>query len=150
MKEGNVVISYGTDTHLMLDCDLKLKDEVIKFSRKYAKFHDLGSAAVFETSDADKIDIHGNRLGNYCVIFGRIISWEECKWHLEEALRLVMVDKDYVDIMCKSGCMTIRVNTKNSKKHSPTLIDYFHNGDSTGITAFINHWKMCRDLGNKE
>ena len=70
-KDGNVVLAYTTYSHLMLDCDLKREDDVKEFAKKYAKFHDLGSAAVFKTSDTPQVDLSGKRLGNYCIIFGR-------------------------------------------------------------------------------
>ncbi len=36
---GNLVIGYGTDSHLCLDCDFKPEDEVTEFSaRAYAEF----------------------------------------------------------------------------------------------------------------
>ncbi|MEM2111348.1 MAG: hypothetical protein QXX08_05670 [Candidatus Bathyarchaeia archaeon] len=148
-KEGNVVVAYTSDSVLMLDCDLKREDEVIEFAREYAKFHDLGSALVMKTSESTQVDLYGKTLGNYCIIFGRILTWDEIKWHVKEAFRLGMVNKGFV-IIRKFGSITIRVNAKNDKIPPPTPVYYFSNGDKEGrkgIWAFLKHWAMCRKLG---
>jgi hypothetical protein len=143
---GNVVLAYTSDSQLMLDCDLKKEVEVKAFAREYAEFHNLGSSAVFKTSDTDQVDLYGNRMGNYCIIFGKVLSWDEIKWHVQEAYRLGMVNKGFTALR-KFGSITIRVNSKNNKIPPPKPIYYFRNGDNRGIAAFIKHWKMCRDLG---
>lgn len=148
-KEGNVVLAYTSDSQLMLDCDIKIQDKVIQFSREYGKFHDLGSSAVFKTSDSSQVDLFGNRLGNYCIIFGKVLSWDEVKWHVHEAYRLGMVNKGFTALR-KFGSITIRVNSKNNKIPPPRPISYFSNGDDTGVLEFIDHWVMCRKMGRLE
>jgi hypothetical protein len=145
-REGNVVLAYTSDSLLMLDCDLKREGKVIGFSREYAKFHDLGSSVVCKTSDSSQVDLFGNRLGNYCIIFGKVLPWEEVKWHVQETYRLGMVNKGFI-IIRKFGSITIRVNSKNNKIPPPRPICYFSNGDDTGIMKFIDHWVMCRKMG---
>jgi len=148
-REGNVVLAYTSDSLLMLDSDLKREDEVIGFSREYAEFNKLGSSAVFKTSDSSQVDLFGNRLGNYCIVFGKVLPWDEIKWHVREAYRLGMVNKGFV-IIRKFGSITIRVNSKNSKIPPPRPISYFSNVDDTGILEFIDHWVMCRKMGRLE
>jgi len=149
-KSGNVVIGYTTDSHLCLDCDLKPEDEVIAFSKEYAKFHNLGSSLVMETSDGKgQMDLLGRRLKNFCIIFGKIMSWEEVKWHIQEAYRLGMVHRNFL-IMRKIDKITIRVNSKNGKKPAPKIIHYFSNGDRRGAMGFLRHWKMCKSLGRNK
>lgn len=144
--KGNVVLAYTSDSQLMLDCDLKTEEEVIKFARKYAKFHDLGSVAVFKTSVTCQVDMNGRRLGNYCIIFGKVLPWDEVKWHVQEVHRLGMVNKGFTALR-EFGSITIRVSSKNNKIPPPKPLYYFRNGDSRGITAFVRHWKMCRSMG---
>ena len=144
--DGNVVLAYTSDRVLMLDCDLKREDEVIEFAKVYAKFHDLGSAVVFKTSDTPQVDLFGNHLGNYCSVFGKTLSWDEVQWHVKEAYRLGMVNKGFTALR-QFGSITIRVNSKNDKIPPPKPIYYFRNGDRTGVMAFTRHWVMCRNLG---
>jgi len=148
-RQGNVVLAYTSSCILMLDCDLKTEEEVIEFARDYALEHDLGSVAVWKTSDSNQVDLYGNRLGNYCIIFGKIISWDEVKWHVQEAFRYKMVNKGFV-IIRKFGSITIRINAKNDKIPPPMPISYFSNGGRKarkGVIAFTRHWVMCRSLG---
>jgi hypothetical protein len=144
--KGNVVLAYTSDSQLMLDCDLKRESEVIGFAREYTKFHDLGSAAVFKTSDSSQVDLLGNHLGNYCIIFGKVLPWDEVKWHIQEANRLGIINKGFAALR-KFGSITIRVTAKNNTIPPPKSVCYFHNGDNGGITAFVKHWKMCKRMG---
>jgi hypothetical protein len=144
--KGNVVLAYTSDSQLMLDCDLKKEDEVKEFAREYAEFHDLGSSAVFKTSDTSQVDLFGNRMGNYCIIFGKVLPWDEIKWHVQEAYKLGIINKGFTALR-KFGSITIRVNAKNNKIPPPKPLYYFRNGDNRGITAFVKHWKMCKRMG---
>jgi len=131
----------------LLDCDLQREDKVKRFARGYTKLHDLGSVAVFKTFDTPQVDLYGKRLGNYCSIFGKIpLPWDEIKWHVQEAYRLGMVNRQFV-IIRKFGSISIRVNSKNNKIPTAKPVYYFRNGDNRGITAFVKHWKMCRNMG---
>jgi hypothetical protein len=85
-------------------------------------------------------------VGNYCIIFGKVLPWDEIKWHVQEAYRLGMVDKKFREIR-KFGSITIRVNPRTTRYPPPKPLYYFRKGDSRGITAFIRHWKMCRNMG---
>jgi hypothetical protein len=145
-REGNVVLAYTSDSQLMLDCDLKREDEVKEFAREYAESNDLGSSAVFKTSDTNRVDLFGKRLGNYCIIFGKVLSWEEIQWHITECRRLGIIERAFANLR-EFGFITIRVNSKNNKIPPPKPLYYFRNGDNRGITAFTKHWKMCRKMG---
>jgi hypothetical protein len=146
---GNVVLAYTTDSHLMLDCDLKREDEVKEFAKEYTKFHKLGSTAVFKTSDTPQVDLFGNRLINACIIFGKDLVWDEIQWHVGECYRLGIVNKGFTALR-KFGSITIRVNAKNDKIPPPMPISYFSNGGKEarkGVMAFTRHWVMCRKMG---
>lgn len=146
--EGNVVIGFTSNSILMLDIDKKERQEVIAFAREYAKFHDLGSALVMLTSNSKQLTLNLRPLKSFSVIFGRILSWEEIKWHIQEAYRLGMVDEAFIAIR-EFGYITIRVNAKNLEKPAPRIIYYFPNGDNTGIIEFLKFWRICKELGWK-
>jgi hypothetical protein len=131
----------------LLDCDLQREDEVKEFAREYTMLHDLGSVAVFKTSDTTQVDLYLNILGNSCIIFGKVpLVFDEINWHVKEAYRLGMVNRGFTALR-KFGFITIRVNSKNNKIPPPKPLYYFRNGDRRGITAFVKHWKMCRNMG---
>jgi len=145
---GNVVLAFTSDSYLMLDCDLKREGEVKEFAKEYAELQKLGSAVVFKTSDTPQVDLYGNRLGNYCIIFGKTLSWDEIKWHIKEAYRLGMVNKGFTALR-QFGSITIRVNSKNDRIPPPKPLHYFRNGNRTGVMAFTRHWVMCRNKGDE-
>jgi len=150
--EGNVVVSYMSDCILMLDCDLKRQDDIIEFAREYCKTHNLLDALVMRTSECMQVDLFGEPLGNFCVVFGRILQWSEIRWHVLEAFRLGMVDKGFV-VIRKFQSITIRVSAKNNKVPYPKFVAYFDDGDSRiglGIKKFLKYWAMCRGLGFKK
>lgn len=144
--EGNVVLGFMSDVFLMLDCDSKRIAEVKKFAKRYAKKYDLGSSAVFKTSDTHQIDLFGHRLTNCCIIFGMKLSWDEIRWHVQETYRLGMVNRGFLALR-NYGSITIRVNAKNKKTPHPRLVYYFPNKDDTGVFEFIDFWVMCRKEG---
>jgi hypothetical protein len=144
--EGNVVLGHTSNSVLMLDCDLKRDDEVVEFGKEYSKFHDLGSVLVMKTSENGQVDLYGKPLANYCIIFGKILDWEEIRWHVQEAYRLGMVKKDFLALR-DFGFITIRVNAKNDRIPYPRIVYYFSNGDRRGVMGFLRHWVMCRKLG---
>ena len=147
--EGNVVLAYTTDSHLMLDYDLKTQAKAVGFTRKYAKYHKLGSALTTLTSEVKQMDLSldkDNLLNRYSGIFGKIIDKREVMWHVQEAYRLGMVDKAFTALR-EFGYITIRVNAKNDEISAPKIVDYFRNGDNRGVMGFLRHWVMCRKLG---
>ena len=74
------------------------------------------------------------------------MPWDEIKWHVQEAYRQGIVNKSFTALR-KLGSITIKVNSKSNKIPPPKPLYYFRNGDRRGITAFIKHWKICRNLG---
>ena len=144
--EGNVVIGHTVDSNLMLDYDMQTEDKAIKFTKKYAKFHKLGSALVCLTSEPKQMTFDGHILNNYCGIFGKKIDKREVMLHVKEAYRLGMVKKDFLALR-QFGYITIRVNAKNDEKPYPKPIYYFRNGDSRGVMEFLRLWATCKNLG---
>jgi hypothetical protein len=143
---GNVVLGYTSDSILMLDCDLQRENEVKEFAEEYTKCHDLGSALVMRTSKSMQVDLYGRPLGNYCIIFGKVLDWHEIKWHVAEVYRLGMVNRAFTALR-DFGSITIRVNAKNNKIPYPEPLHYFQNGDETGVKSFLEYWAMHRRLG---
>jgi len=146
---GNVVIGATSNCNLSLDYDLKTESKAVRFTRKYAKFHDLGSALTILTSEVKQMDLSLNKdnlMNRYSAIFGKIIDKREVMWHVQEAYRLGMVDKAFT-AMRKFGYVTIRVNAKNDEIPALKIVNYFSNGDNRGVMAFLRHWIMCRNLG---
>jgi hypothetical protein len=144
---GNLVIGFSTDNLLMLDCDLKTKNEVIEFAKKYSKFHDLGSALVIKTSDSNKIDQFGNRLENFAVVFGKRISREEKIWHINECYILKIINKEFAETR-DFPSTSMRANAKNSRKSHPEILYFFENGDDFGVRKYLEFWNICKDLGS--
>jgi len=147
---GNIVIGYMTDEFLMLDCDLKREDELIEFAKEYTKLYDLGSVLIMKTSDTSQIDLFGNRLGNYCIIFGKKLDWNEIKWHIQQAYKIGIVNKGFL-AMRKFGTITIRVNAKNNKIPYPKIVYYYSYGngkeDKIGIWTFMKFWATLKKEG---
>jgi len=148
-EKGNVVLGYTSESVLMLDCDLKREDEVKEFARDYSLFHDLGSALAMLTSDSGQLDLYGKPVKNFCIIFGKILHWEEIRWHIQECYRLGMINKAFTALR-KFGSITVRVNAKNNRMPAPEIFYYFPNGDDGGVRGFLNHWEMCKELGMYE
>jgi hypothetical protein len=144
-----VVLAYTTSSHLMLDYDLKTETEAVGFTRKYAKFHKLGSALTILTSEVKQMDLNldkDNLLNRYSAIFGKPIHWSEIQWHVKEAYELGMVEKGFLALR-QFGSITIRTSAKNPEIPAPKIVDYFPNGDRRGVMGFLRHWVMCRNLG---
>ena len=144
--EGNVVIGYTSDCTLMLDCDDVREEVVIPLAEEYAKFHDLGSVLVMLSSDKGQMDLDLRLLKNFSIHFGKHLDWREIMWHIQEALRLELIDEAFAKIR-EFGSITIRVNAKNDEIPPPKIFRYFSNGDDTGIMEFLDFWVMCRKMG---
>jgi hypothetical protein len=146
---GNVVIGYTSDCTLMLDCDNVRAEVVIPLVEEYAKFHDLGSVLVMLSSDKGQMDLDLRLLKNFSIIFGKHLNFREIKWHIQEALRLELIDEAFAKIR-EFGSITIRVTAKNDSIPPPKIFRYFSNGDDTGIMEFLEFWAMCRKMGRLE
>lgn len=145
-KDGNVVLGFTSNTLLMLDIDYQAEETVLEFAEKYAKFHRLGSWVVLKTSEDYLTDFFGNRLGKYCIIFGRPICWEEIRWHIKEARRLGMIERAFTKLR-EFGYITIRVNSKNDRTPPPKIVKFFANGDMRGIRDYVQFLNRYRSLG---
>lgn len=145
-SDGNVVIGFSTSSNLILDIDFQAEETVFEFAKEYAKFHDLGSSVVLKTSDKYRTDLFCNKLGKYCVVFGKYLGWEEIRWHILEARRLGMIERTVV-IMTQFGDITERANAKNKDTPPPRLIKFFANGDMHGIRDYVSYLNRNKDLG---
>ena len=136
-EDGNVVLGYCTPTFLLLNVDNQEEELVKEFARRYSKFHDLGSALILNSSPWDgQIDLYGNKVGKFSIIFGKPIDEEEMKWHVIEARRLGMVERAFTAIR-KFRSVTIRTNAKIKKIPHPKIIAYHRNGDWTGVKHYL-------------
>jgi hypothetical protein len=156
-REGNVVLAWTTECYLALDCDMKREEEVVNFAEEYSKVQSLGNSLVARTSYGNgQVDLFWNKLNNYCIIFGRRLTWEEIKWHLDECYRLGIINRGFRKLR-KFGYITIRVNAKNKKIPKPAIVRYFSNPhcrgararkkDREGVKRFFEHWKRCKNVG---
>jgi hypothetical protein len=128
------MIGFCATNFLMLDIDSQKRSTAKKFSEEYAKFHNLGSSALLETSK-----------GRYAVVFGAPLYKTEIKWHVKEAKRLGMVDNQFLKMRDSCGWINIRTS-KKGKKRFPRLVKFFSNGDMRGVLAyyrFLNNTKNC-------
>ncbi len=144
--EGNVVLGFTSSNFLMLDVDDLIEYYVLDFAKEYAEFYKLGSLMVLRTSESTKTDLFGNRLGNYCIIFGKPLTWKEIQWHINETKKLGIINRSFAKLR-DFGTITIRVNSKNEKIPPPEIIRFYNNGDMTGIVAYIKHKNTCEGLG---
>jgi hypothetical protein len=148
--EGNVVLGYCSDTTLMLDVDNQMEETVRDFAFSYTKHHRLGSVLIVKTSECGQLNLFGNRLASFAVIFGKCpLGWEEIQWHVTEARRLGMIERSFLRLR-KFGYITIRVNDKNNRVPHPKIVGYYRNGDKTGIFRYLGFYSRCRKLGCKE
>jgi hypothetical protein len=145
--EGNVVIGITSDAYLMLDCDQKREQEVIKFSEEYTLFHDLGSSLVMKSSEDGQVDLTDEKLGHYFIVFGATLNWDAVYWHVQEAYRLGMVNKAFAMVCKNSQRITLRLNAKNDKIPPPTIVSYFEHGEFTGVHSFLKDWINLKKLG---
>jgi hypothetical protein len=145
-SDGNVVIGFSTSSNLILDIDYQAEDIVLEFAKEYSKFHDLGSSLVLKTSDKYRTDLFGNKLGKYCVVFGKYLEWKKIRWHVKEARRLGMIERTVV-IMTRFGDITERANAKNKDTPAPRIIKFFPNGDMRGIRDYVSYLNRNKELG---
>lgn len=145
-KDGNVVLGFTSDTYLMLDVDFQWLPFVKEFAVKYARFHKLGSVLMLKTSDDYLTDFFGNKLGKYCIIFGRPLRWKEIQWHIAEARRLGIIERAFTKLR-EFGSITIRVNAKNNRTPPPMIIKFYANGDMRGIRDYVQFSNRFRNLG---
>ena len=145
-KDGNVVVGLCTMQYLILDVDERFEADVRDFAENYAKFQRLGSSLVGKTSNSTQRDLYGNVLGNYVIVFGLPISWEEISWHLKEARRLGMIKKVNA-VFARFGYITSRTNAKNKDIPPPKIVKFFANGSMLGIKDYVSFWNLTKDTG---
>jgi hypothetical protein len=147
MSEGNVVIGFTTDNYLMLDADLK-KEEDIEWAKEYGKDFHLGSALIMKTSDSFQLDLYGNKLYNFCIVFGQPLPWQEIILHVENAFKEGIVNKGFRD-MRYLGHITERVNRKNRRKSHPKVFKYIPSKDKNneGCMEYLRWWKWNKKVG---
>lgn len=145
-KDGNVVLGFTSDTYLMLDVDFQWKCFVIVFAIRYAKFHNLGSVLILQSSDDYLTDLFGYRLGKFLIIFGKPLSWEEIQWHITNVRRLGVIERAFAKLR-EFGSITIRSNAKNVKIPPPKIIKFYANGDMRGIHDYVQWLNRYKNLG---
>jgi len=121
----------------MLDVDLKKPEEVVEWAKKYAKKYKLGSALIMKTSDGNgQIDLFGNRLYNFSIIFGEL-PWQEIMLHINNAFKDRWLDKKFVKMRFQ-GFITDRVNRKNKQTDCPKVWRYIPNGNHEGALSTLD------------
>ena len=107
----------------------------------------MGSSLVVKTSDNYLTDFFGNKLGKYCVVFGKPLSWEEISWHIKEARRLGMIERAFTKLR-KFGYITERVNAKNNNTPAPKIIKFYANGSMIGIRDYVRFLNRYGNMGS--
>ena len=143
---GIVVIGYTTDAYLMLDIDQKRPEKVVEWTGNYTKRHHLGSALIMKTSDVGQVDLFGNKLLSFSVIFGTHIPWQENMQHIDDAFKDKMVDKKFRKMRFQ-GFITERVNRKTHTISHPKIFKYISNGSHKGCFDYLKWWVYYRKLG---
>jgi len=144
---GNVVVGFCTDCYLMLDCDVIPLRRVVRWCRKYTKEMGLGSVIVGLTSINKQLTIDRKRLpNNYLAVFGKRISQQENRIHIENAYQDGIVNKGFRD-MRFYGLITERVNRKNYAISPPKIRRYIPNGDNEGCMKYLEWWKWNKNVG---
>jgi hypothetical protein len=89
--------NWSPSARAALDADLKKGEEVVEWAREYTKKFRLGSVLIMMSSDGSgQVDLHGNRLYNFSLIFGEHLPWQEIMLHINNAFKDDMVDKKFV------------------------------------------------------
>jgi hypothetical protein len=140
----SVVRAIATPDYLMLDADYQTKERVVRWAIAYAKYWKLGCILIMETSDRGVLDLFGNRLYSFIIIFGRRLPWEEIKFHIRNALADRIVDETFLR-MRFLGVTTERVGEKNAKTQEPRRYRYIWTENDTeedreGVIAYLRFW----------
>jgi len=143
----SVVVGFTTSDYLMLDADLKKPEEVVEWARKYTKESHLGSVLITKTSDSFQLDLHGDLLFNFSLIFGERLPWQEIMLHINNAFKDNMVDKKFVKMRFQ-GFITERVNRKNKRIEPPKVFKYIPNGNHEGCFEYLRWWKWYKEVGS--
>lgn len=144
-KLMSVVIGFTTDCYLMLDADLKT-EKVIDWAEEYAKTYRLGTVLVMKTSDSFQLDLYGNKLHNFCIVFGQPLPWQEIMMHIENAFKDKIINKGFRK-MRYLGHITERINRKNRRKACPKFYKYIPNGNHEGCFEYLRWWKWNKENG---
>jgi hypothetical protein len=145
---GNICTGISTNSILIFDVDRHTKEFTLFHGENYPKFYHLGASLVMQTSETFERDFYGNTLGNYAIVFGKPITWEEIKWHIVNGVKLGLLERANLYVL-KWGYITSRQNPKNREIPAPKVLKFFSNshGDMRGIVSYIQHWNLVKDFG---
>lgn len=146
---GNIPIGFTRDDLLLLDIDLQTAERVVKWAREYGKKWHLGSVLIMKSSDPAQLDLQGNKLYNFYIIFGQPMPWTEVMFHLKNAYEDGIINKSFFAIRYY-GYITLRVTKKNKRKSHPKVLGkkgYFPNGNNEGCMEFLRYWQENKLLG---
>lgn len=145
----SVVVGFTTSDYLMLDIDGHTKIRTIDWAKRYSKRYQLGNALIMMTSDNHQLDLFGNRLYNFSIIFGARLPWQEIMLHIFNAFEDKMVERKFVKMRFQ-GFITERIGEKNAKVRPPEIFRFIYNGDRKkdreGIMEYLRWWKWYRDI----
>lgn len=153
MSEGNVVVGFDANDVLMLDADLITEERAVEWAREYGKDFDLGSILIMKTSDSFQLDLYGNKLYNFCIVFGQLLPWQEIVIHVENAYKEGIVNKIFRDMRYYLGHTTERVNRKNRRISHPKYFKYIWketNGNHEGCFEYLRMWKYNKEVGEQQ
>jgi hypothetical protein len=143
------VVAFTDSEHLMIDADRQTKERVPKWTREYSRAYNLGNALITLSSDESQLDLDGNKLYNFTIVFGKRLPWTEIMFHIHNAARDGITNKVFVKMRFQ-GFISERVTAKSREKSYPTIFRYIHNSDKKedreGITEYLRWWKWNRDM----
>jgi hypothetical protein len=148
-EDGEPVLGYCTPSFLMLDVDFNTEGTVKNFADKYDNFFNLGGYLIVETSIKKQFTIIGQQLKSYAVIFGKALSFEEIKWHVEEAFKLGIVDKAFLYVRY-FGSTTIRTSAKNKETPRPRIVAFRDSGDIRGVIRYLRMWSISKKIEDRK
>jgi hypothetical protein len=149
----SVVVGFTTSDYLMLDADKKPAKEVVKWTTRYARKYHLGNVLMMKTSDSYQLDLFGNILYNFAIVFGRRLPWQEIMIHMNNALKANIVDKKFVKMRFQ-GFITERISKKSNRINYPQIFKYIRNGrrkrDREGCFEYLRWWVYYRKVAGAD
>ena len=144
----SIPIAFTTSDYCMLDADNQTKRRVTEWTRKYRKKYHLGSALITMSSDEGQLNLLGERLYNFTIIFGERVPWQENSIHMENALKDGITNKTFIKMRFQ-GFVSERVNRKCRRKAAPRFFRYFPDPKkrNEGCMEYMKWWKWFRRVG---
>jgi hypothetical protein len=150
-QQGTARIGFTTSHYLLLDADRHTEKSVVQWTRAYAKRHRSGSALIMMTSNRGELNLYGDRLYHFCIVFGRFIKqWQVVMRHIGNASNDGIVDGQFVKTKELNKWINERVNKKSNTVGHPRIFCYIPSRKDTpedreGVFAYLRFWRDNRE-----